>query len=283
MCNSARRVVGQFESGCQINIDCARPPLARRTSCRRERKCGKHRQARAVQRTTSQHDNLPRLSCPRSRARCHRGPIATRHRRHPIARCSSRVVSPIRHAGPATLRGRLPKHPNDPPGTGFQEAETKGPKTLAAIDVPFSESGRSRITPPTRPISHAARNSPVAHDCVVGPRGLKLRARHAVLSNESPARPETEFRGVPRKPTNELKCRAATGAARRKTGCQPASRRTQVPCSRPLGWRPCWPRSIGVDIVVDTTHITEVAVARHDCLDKCHADTFIVGQARNQQ
>src|SRR5215211_5644901 len=33
-------------------IDCARPPLARRTSCRRERKCGKHRQARAVQRTT---------------------------------------------------------------------------------------------------------------------------------------------------------------------------------------------------------------------------------------
>jgi hypothetical protein len=72
----------------------ARPPLARRTSCRRECKCGKHRQARAVQRTTSQHDHLPRFPRPRSRAGCHRGPIATRHRRHPIARCSSRVVSP---------------------------------------------------------------------------------------------------------------------------------------------------------------------------------------------
>jgi len=63
-------------------IDCARPPLARRTSCRRERKCGKHRQARAVQRTTSQHDNLPRLSCPRSRARCRRRTFTSRHRRH---------------------------------------------------------------------------------------------------------------------------------------------------------------------------------------------------------
>jgi hypothetical protein len=32
-----------------------------------------------------------------------------------------------------------------------------------------------------------------------------------------------------------------------------------------------------------TLDITEVAVARRDCLDKCDADTFIVGQARNQQ
>ena len=150
-------------------IDCARPPLARRTSCRRERKCGKHRQARAVQRTTSQHDNLPRLSGPRSRARCHRGPIATRPRCHPD--CAMLQSSGLANTPcwACHFEGPPPKHPNDPPGTGFQEAETKGPKTLAAIDVPFSESCRSRITPPTRPISHAARNSPVAHDCVVGP------------------------------------------------------------------------------------------------------------------
>jgi hypothetical protein len=60
----------------------------------------------AVQRTTSQHDHLPRLPCPRSSTSGYRGPIATRHRRHPIARCSSRVVSPTRHARPVSLRGR---------------------------------------------------------------------------------------------------------------------------------------------------------------------------------
>jgi hypothetical protein len=81
------------------------------------------------------------------------------------------------------FEGPPPKHPNDPPGTGFQEAETKGPKTLAAIDVPFSESGRSRITPPTRPISpirglsYTFRKSPVARDCVVGPRGFEPPTR----------------------------------------------------------------------------------------------------------
>ena len=32
-------------------------------------------------------------------------------------------------------------------------------------------------------------------ECVVGPRGLKLRARHPVLSNESLEQPGTEFRG----------------------------------------------------------------------------------------
>ena len=158
-------------------IDCARPALARRTSCRRERKCGKHRQARAVQRTTSQHDHLTRLPCPGSRAGCHRGPIATRPRCHPD--CAMLQSSGLANTPcwACHFEGPPPKHPNDPPGTGFQEAETKGPKTLAAIDVPFSESCRSRITPPTRPISHAARNSPVAHDCVVGPGGLEPPTR----------------------------------------------------------------------------------------------------------
>jgi hypothetical protein len=60
-----------------------------------------------------------------------------------------------------------PQHPNGPPGTDFWEAETKGLKTLTDYDVPVSETGRFRTTPPIRRISHAARNSPIAHDCVV--------------------------------------------------------------------------------------------------------------------
>src|SRR6266446_2745191 len=111
-----------------------------------------------------------------------------------------------------------PKHPNGPPGTVFWEEETKGPKTLTGYRCAVSETGRSRTTPPIRRISHAARNSPVARDCVVGPRGLKLRARHAVLSNESPARPGTEFRRAPRQPTNEPKCRAGTEACKAPSG-----------------------------------------------------------------
>jgi hypothetical protein len=70
-----------------------------------------------------------------------------------------------------------PKHPNGPPGTDFWEEETKEPKTLAGYRCTVSETGRSRTTPPIRRISHAARNSPVARDCVVGPRGLEPPTR----------------------------------------------------------------------------------------------------------
>ena len=117
-------------------IYCAGPPLARGTSCRRERKYGNHRQARAVQHSEGQHDHLPRLPCPRSRAGCHRGPIATRHRRHPIARCSSRVVSPTRHTWPASLRCRLPSIRMARQERSFGRRRQKGRKHSPAIDVP---------------------------------------------------------------------------------------------------------------------------------------------------
>src|SRR4029077_3588256 len=52
------------------------------------------------------------------RAGCDRGPIATRHRRHPIARCSGRVVSPTRHAWPASLRCQLPSISESPARAG---------------------------------------------------------------------------------------------------------------------------------------------------------------------
>src|SRR5207245_10811773 len=60
-------------------IDCARPPLARRTSCRRDRKCGKHCQARAVQRSEGQHDDLACLPGARSRESGHRRAATSWH------------------------------------------------------------------------------------------------------------------------------------------------------------------------------------------------------------
>src|SRR5467141_2787015 len=74
-------------------IDCARPPLARRTSCRRERKCGKHRQARAVQHSEGQHDDLACLPGARSRESGHRGAAASWHGSGPPRRHARRVVS----------------------------------------------------------------------------------------------------------------------------------------------------------------------------------------------
>ena len=74
-------------------IDCARPPLARRTSCPRKRKCGKHRQARAVQHSEGQHDDLACLPGARSRESGHRGAAASWHGSGPPHRHARRMVS----------------------------------------------------------------------------------------------------------------------------------------------------------------------------------------------
>src|SRR5438132_1258178 len=74
-------------------IDCARPPLARRTSCRRECKCGKHCQARAVQHSEGQHDDLACLPSARSRESGHRGAAASWHGSGPPHRHARRMVS----------------------------------------------------------------------------------------------------------------------------------------------------------------------------------------------
>ncbi len=58
----------------------------------------KHRQAREVQRTPGQYDDIARLPCAHSCEGRDRRSTATRHRRHPIARCTCRVVSPTRDA-----------------------------------------------------------------------------------------------------------------------------------------------------------------------------------------
>jgi hypothetical protein len=86
------------------------------------------------------------------------------------------VVSPIRHAGPASLRGRLPSQ--WPARNGLLRGGDKRDENAHRYRCAVSESGCSRTTPPIRRISHAARNSPVARDCVVGPRGFELQPDH---------------------------------------------------------------------------------------------------------
>src|SRR5947208_9706987 len=52
----------------------------------------------AIGSSASQYDNLARLPRAQTRAGCRRGAIALRDRRHASARCSGRVVAPIRDA-----------------------------------------------------------------------------------------------------------------------------------------------------------------------------------------
>jgi hypothetical protein len=51
-----------------------------------------------MQHSTSEYDDLARIRRARTREGSHPGTAASRHRRHPPARCSCRVVAPIRHA-----------------------------------------------------------------------------------------------------------------------------------------------------------------------------------------
>src|ERR1700738_2690909 len=51
------------------------------------------------------------------------------------------------------------------------------------------------LIPPIRRYLRRAGKSPLARKCVVGLRGLELRARHAVLSNRSLSRPQCCKRG----------------------------------------------------------------------------------------
>src|SRR3984893_10310184 len=69
------------------------PVFTTKTSCRRERKCGKHRQARAVQHSQGQHDDLACLPGARSGESGYRGAAASRHGSGPPRRHARRVVS----------------------------------------------------------------------------------------------------------------------------------------------------------------------------------------------
>src|SRR3989442_9585111 len=75
----------------------------------------------------------------------------------------------------------LPRSPF--PGNGISGPEKNAQKRPADCNDAVSENEPSHGSPPIRGLSHTFRKSPVEYDCVVGPGGLELRARHAVHSN----------------------------------------------------------------------------------------------------
>ena len=121
-------------------IDCARAPLARRTSCRRERKCGKHRQARAVQHSEGQHDDLACLPGARSRESGHRGAAASWHGSGAPRRHARRVVSAAPDArtsfGVTGIRTESLPRASPFPGNGISGPEKNAQKRPADCNEP---------------------------------------------------------------------------------------------------------------------------------------------------
>jgi hypothetical protein len=70
------------------------------------------------------------------------------------------------------------------------EARGKGAEMAVGIHL-AAETTHQQASPTIRGFSPKAGKSPLDADCVVGLGGLKLRAKHAVVSNESPTRPLT--------------------------------------------------------------------------------------------
>ena len=145
--------------------------------CKSKRR--KHREARELQRAQGQHDDLARLPRARPRQGCHRRSTAARHGRHPLARCSRRMVSPTRDARPdrfdlpLLMRLRLPRQER------VCGARDKGAKTPSQTRLPRSrDRAPSHETPPIGgPLRPISRKSPSNGECVVGPGGLEPPTR----------------------------------------------------------------------------------------------------------
>ena len=91
--------------------------------------------ARQMQHSTSQYDDLARVPRAQTRAGCRRRTIASRHRRHSSARCSCRVVPPIRDARFVDLiLAIFTRNSGLAPGTGLQSPET-GSQNLRYRDL----------------------------------------------------------------------------------------------------------------------------------------------------
>jgi len=71
------------------------------------------------------------------------------------------------------------------PGNGFSGLEISGAQICPWCALNASETGRRHTYPPTAGYSRVSRKSPQNSDCLVVPRGLELRASHAVISNWS--------------------------------------------------------------------------------------------------
>jgi len=119
----------------------------------------------------------------------HRGAAASWHGSGPPRRHARRVVSAASDArtsfGVTAFEPSLCLSRSPFPGNGISGPEKNAQKRPADCSDAVSENKPSHTSPPIRGLSYTFRKSPVAYDCVVDPRGLELRARHAVLSNRS--------------------------------------------------------------------------------------------------
>ena len=80
-------------------------------------------------------------------------------------------------------------------GNGIFSAETKGPKRPRRFKDAGAETKSARQLRQFGANPPSSGKSPLARECVVGLRGLELRARHAVLSNRSLSLPQCCKRG----------------------------------------------------------------------------------------
>ena len=117
-------------------IDCARPPLARRTYGRRERKRGKHRQARGVQRSQGQHDDLACLPRARSRQSGHRRAAASWHGSGPPRRHARRVVSAAPDARTSFGVSGISNRVSASRGLRFRETGFRGQRQMRRNHLP---------------------------------------------------------------------------------------------------------------------------------------------------
>jgi hypothetical protein len=118
---------------------------------------------------------------------------------------------------------------------------------------PLTETQRPRASPSIRRSSPKAGKSPLECDCVVGLRGLELRAKHAVLSNRSLSLPQLLQAGIspgregsPLAANPNLRSAAVVRRAVRLCHCA-VKCRSIGPANHPVGtgvWPPleryCW-------------------------------------------
>ena len=133
---------------------------------------------RQMQHSTSQYDDLARVPRARSREGCRRRTTASRHRRHPPARCSCRVVAPIRDARFVDLiLAVFIEQLEAGARNGFGEPRDREPKSTLSRPQPAAETARPVFEPRKCPqiagYSSETGKRRFASDCVVGPGGLE--------------------------------------------------------------------------------------------------------------
>jgi hypothetical protein len=115
-------------------------------------RCGADRRARQMQRSTGQHDDLPRLPRPRSGEGGDRGTTAARHRHRSPARCSRRMVTPARDARFVALILAVQISATSAGArNGFAAPRDRAAKSPSPQPWPPAETARPAFEPPNSP------------------------------------------------------------------------------------------------------------------------------------